>query len=183
MKVNTTKKRRGLRFITVRPAPGQPQRGLIRAGGRTFPCALGRSGISAFKREGDGATPLAAMRLLGGYVRADRSTKRHAGLPLRIIRADDGWCDAPTHAAYNRPVRLPFPASHEDLRRADRLYDHCLVMDWNITSRRRYRGSAIFLHVAKEGFQPTEGCVAVSPTVMRRLLPHLRPGTVVRVVR
>ncbi|MFP1630694.1 L,D-transpeptidase [Zhengella sp. ZM62] len=183
MKVNTTKKHSGLRFLTVRAAPGNPCRGLIRAGNRTFPCALGRSGISAFKREGDGATPLAAMKLLSGYVRADRSMQRHAGVALRAIRADDGWCDAPAHGAYNRPVRLPFPASHEAMMRADRLYDHCLVLDWNIASRRRFRGSAIFLHVAKPGFPPTEGCIAVAPGVMRLLLPHLRRGTVVRVTR
>ncbi|MAW88959.1 MAG: hypothetical protein CMJ42_20775 [Phyllobacteriaceae bacterium] len=183
MKVNTTKKHSGLRFLTVRAAPGNPCRGLIRAGNRTIPCALGRSGISAFKREGDGATPLAAMKLLSGYVRADRSMQRHAGVALRVIRADDGWCDAPAHGAYNRPVRLPFPASHETMMRADRLYDHCLVLDWNIAARRRFRGSAIFLHVAKPGFAPTEGCIAVAPGVMRLLLPHLRRGTVVRVVR
>lgn len=183
MKVNTTKKHGGLRVMAVRAAPRNPRLGLIRAGNRTFPCALGRTGISAFKREGDGATPLAAMTFLSGYVRADRSMQRHGGMALKAIRADDGWCDAPAHAAYNRPVRLPFPASHETMQRADRLYDHCLVMDWNIASRRRHRGSAIFFHVAKPGFPPTEGCIAVAPAVMRLLLPHLRRGTVVRVMR
>ena len=182
MKVNPAKKRSGIRIITVRTAPGKPQRGLLRAGGRTFPCALGRSGISAFKREGDGATPLAAMRLLSGQVRADRTMARRSGLQLKAIRPDDGWCDAPAHGAYNRPVRLPFPASHECMMRADRLYDHCLVMDWNITARRRHRGSAIFLHVAKEGFAPTQGCIAIAPSLMRRLLPHLRRGTIVRIL-
>ena len=87
MKVNTTKKHSGLRFLTVRAAPGNPCRGLIRAGNRTIPCALGRSGISAFKREGDGATPLAAMKLLSGYVRADRSMQRHAAVLAAAARA------------------------------------------------------------------------------------------------
>lgn len=183
MKVNRRKKNKGLAVIAVRAKPGNPCQGLLRAGGRTFTCALGRSGISAFKREGDGATPLAGMAVLDGYVRTDRTVLRAAGVALRPIRADDGWCDAPAHACYNKPVRLPFSASHERMKRDDRLYDHCLVLDWNIGSRRRYRGSAIFLHVARQGHPPTEGCIAVSPAVMRRLLPHLRRGTRIRVLR
>ena len=102
---------------------------------------------------------------------------------MKAIRADDGWCDAPAHACYNRPVRLPFAASHERMMREDRLYDAGLVLDWNITSRRRHKGSAIFFHIAREGFRPTEGCIAVAPAVMRRLLKVLRPGAEFRVIR
>ena len=78
---------------------------------------------------------------------------------------------------------MPFAASHERIMRDDRLYDAALVLDWNITSRRRHRGSAIFFHIAREGFLPTEGCIAVTPSVMRRLLKVVRPGTVFRVIR
>src|SRR3546814_4717158 len=72
------------------------------------------------------------------------------------------WCDQPDHASYNRLVRAPFCRSHEEMMRKDGLYDICLVLDWNITSRRRHRGSAIFFHIAREGYRPTEGCVAIS---------------------
>ena len=82
---------------------------------------------------------------------------------------------------YNRPVRLPYAASHERLRRDDRLYDICVVLDWNVRQRRRNLGSAIFLHLARPGYQPTEGCIAVSPATMRGILPLLRRGTVFRV--
>jgi L,D-peptidoglycan transpeptidase YkuD (ErfK/YbiS/YcfS/YnhG family) len=69
------------------------------------------------------------------------------------------------------------------MKRDDRLYDACLVLDWNIAPRRRGRGSAIFFHLARPGFTPTQGCVAVSRRAMARLLPHLGAGTVVKVVR
>jgi len=115
------------------------------------------------------------MHPLRIYFRPDR---RRAGigpvlLPAIPIRKDLGWCDAPLDANYNRPVRLPFSASHETMLREDRLYDVCVVLDWNIRPRRRGGGSAIFLHIAQPGMKPTEGCIAVSPRTMTRLLPLL----------
>ena len=68
------------------------------------------------------------------------------------------------------------------MRRDDHLYDYCLVLDWNIASRRRGLGSAIFFHLAREGFTPTQGCVAVTAKVMARLLPHLSTRTVLTVI-
>ena len=177
------KVRKVRQIIVVRSGPGLATQGLMSVGNSVFPCALGRSGISAFKREGDGATPLARLRVLFGSHRCDRLMAGQAAIAMKAIRADDGWCDAPAHACYNRPVRLPFAASHERMMREDRLYDAGLVLDWNITSRRRHKGSAIFFHIAREGFRPTEGCIAVAPAVMRRLLKVLRPGAEFRVIR
>lgn len=166
----STPKRAGL--LVVRRGPGARHRGLLRAGGHVFACALGRGGVRALKREGDGATPAASMRLLYGYLgrpRAGQPALRSA-LPLKPARGRDGWCDAPDDRNYNRPVRLPYRASAERMARDDRLYDVCIVLDYNLRRRGRGRGSAIFLHIAKEGFAPTEGCVAVAPRVMARLL-------------
>lgn len=166
--------------ITVRPAPRDPRRGILVADGRTFACALGRSGMRPIKREGDGATPIASMPVLDGYFRADRMTRPACPLPLQAIGPRDGWCDALSDANYNRPVTLPFPASHETMMRADRLYDICIVLDWNFRARMRGGGSAIFLHIARPGFPPTEGCVAVAPQTMRWLLPRIGRETVVK---
>lgn len=171
-----------LRALTVRRRPGKPAQGLLSAGERVIPCALGRGSISAWKREGDGATPLAGMRLLSGYFRRGRM-RPVSRLPMARIEARLGWCDAASDRNYNRPVRLPYPASHEEMKRPDRLYDAVIVLDWNIRPRRRNCGSAIFLHIAKPGFQPTEGCVAVTPAAMAWLLPRVSPRTVLRVVR
>ena len=169
--------------LVVRPHPGRPSQGIVQWAGQTFFCALGRGGVKALKREGDGATPLGTMRLLHGFFRAGRAQAMASPLPFRRIGRADGWCDAPGDRNYNRPVRLPYGASCETMTRPDRLYDCVVVLDYNIRPRRRGMGSAIFLHIAREGFAPTEGCVAVSPRTMARLLPHLSPRTVLTVLR
>jgi L,D-peptidoglycan transpeptidase YkuD (ErfK/YbiS/YcfS/YnhG family) len=168
--------------ITVRPAPGRPTRALLRIGGLTVPAAIGRSGRSSRKREGDGATPIAVMRLLYGFTRGDRLGLPPTRLPMQRIRKDMLWCDEPANANYNRLVKAPFKPSHEEMRRGDGLYDVCLVLDWNIGERRRHRGSAIFFHLIKPGYEPTAGCIAVSAGDMRRILPLLRRGTIMRVL-
>lgn len=180
---NRPRQDRSLTRLTVRARPGHPSQGLLVAGNAVFPCALGRGGISANKREGDGATPLGTMRILSGYFRADHVAARRTRLQMAPIHAELGWCEVPDDRNYNRPVRMPYRASHETMRRADRLYDYCLVLDWNIVPRRRGRGSAIFFHLAREGFTPTQGCVAVTAKVMARLLPYLSARTVLQVLR
>lgn len=175
--------RTGISTIVVRAKPGDRTKGLLHVGGLVFACALGRGGITANKREGDGGTPLASMRLLSGYYRRDHFTPGRSGLAMAPISADLGWCEVPDDRNYNRPVKIPYGASHERMKRDDRLYDACIVLDWNIRPRRRGRGSAIFFHLAREGFSPTQGCVAVTAKVMARLLPHLSSRTVLKVVR
>ncbi|GGB37974.1 hypothetical protein GCM10011316_07570 [Roseibium aquae] len=147
----------------------------------TFPCALGRSGITRFKREGDGATPAGSFPLLSVFYRADRGPHPRTRLPIDPIQSDDGWCDDPGHPRYNRLVRLPFPASHEVMWREDRLYDIVVVLGCNYAPAVKGRGSAIFFHIAREGYQPTEGCVAVAPAHMRLVLEAVRPGAVMRI--
>jgi L,D-peptidoglycan transpeptidase YkuD (ErfK/YbiS/YcfS/YnhG family) len=168
--------------ITVRSAPRNRQRAIVSFGGITIQAAIGRSGTTAFKREGDGGTPIASMRLLSGFTRGERIRLPATALPIQRIGENMLWCDEPRHPAYNRLVKAPFKPSHEEMMRSDGLYDVCLVMDWNITSRKRYGGSAIFVHLIKPGYQPTAGCVAVHPRDMKRLLPFLRKGTVVKVL-
>jgi len=182
MRVKTNGKLKKSPMVVVRGKPGDRSKALVSFGGRTEQAAIGRSGLSSRKREGDGATPIASMRLLNGYVRADRITPPVTALNLYAIQPAMLWCDEPRHAAYNRPVSAPFKPSHEKMMRDDGLYDICLVMDWNMKSRKRNGGSAIFFHLAKPGYTPTEGCVAVSLPAMRRLLRFMRRGTVVRVI-
>lgn len=165
----------------VRVSPTNRLQALVRYGPVTLRAALGGGGVTSFKREGDGGTPRAAMAVLAGFRRGGMLTPDHAGLALHRAGCRDGWCDAPGHAAYNRHVRLPFPASHETLLRDDVLYDFGFVLDWNIRSRRRGMGSAIFLHVARPGFPPTQGCIALDRRDMLRLMPFIRRGTVLRV--
>jgi L,D-peptidoglycan transpeptidase YkuD (ErfK/YbiS/YcfS/YnhG family) len=182
MRKKTSGRRPVKSVITVRPAPLDRRRALVTFDGRTEQAAIGRSGITSRKREGDGATPRGAMKFIGGYVRRDRIQLPPTPLPTQVTRKGMLWCDAASHALYNRLAKAPLAASHEELMRDDGLYDVCLVMDWNLTSRRRHAGSAIFFHLIRPGYVPTAGCVAISLASMRRLIPHLRRGTIVKVL-
>ena len=151
--------------VEVRPSIASRSQGRVSAGGAIFRCALGPAGIVSTKREGDGATPRGVFLLRRLWIRADRRARPPTGLPARVTRRDDGWCDAPGHRLYNRLVRLPFPASHETMWRDDGLYDLVVEIGFNDRNPRPGKGSAIFLHAARPGFSPTAGCVALAPAV------------------
>ncbi len=168
------------RIVVASTGPSR-QRGLLTAGGLTVPCALGRSGIKGRKREGDGATPRGAWRPVAVYYRPDRLTRPATGLPTLSLSPDDGWCDDPADRRYNRSVRLPYAGRHEHLWRTDRLYDVIVVLDYNLARPLKGAGSAIFLHLAGEGFAATAGCIAVSRGSMRRLLARMDRNTVIDV--
>ncbi|KMO42799.1 L,D-transpeptidase catalytic domain protein [Methylobacterium tarhaniae] len=172
-------KRTTLPHLRVRPNPLDRRRGTLIAGPVLIPCALGKGGQTRRKREGDGASPRGVFRLRGGFYRPDRLAMRPATpLPLRRIRPDDGWCDDPRDRRYNRPIPLPAAGvSAERLWRDDGLYDLVIDLDYNRGPIRPGRGSAIFLHVARPGFRPTEGCVALRRPDLIRLLRRLGPGT------
>ena len=148
----------------------------------TSRCAFGPAGPSVLKREGDGATPAGRWRLLQVFYRADRISRPRTALPLRALRPNDGWCDASGDRNYNRLVTLPYPARAERLWRDDALYDIVVVLDHNTRSRVRGRGSAVFLHVAKQGYAPTEACIALSPHDLRALLEVSGPGSAIRLL-
>jgi L,D-peptidoglycan transpeptidase YkuD (ErfK/YbiS/YcfS/YnhG family) len=139
--------------------------------------ALGRGGIKANKREGDGSTPRGCFRLRRLWWRADRHARPPTLLPSRRIKADDGWCEDAADRRYNRPVKIA-PLSHADrLKRADALYDFLIELDHNTRPRVAGRGSAVFIHAARQGFAPTAGCVALELGALRRLLTRLGPRT------
>jgi len=126
-------------------------------------CAVGRGGIGANKREGDGITPVGKWRMRALLFRPDRLPRAPlTGLPLRGLRPEDGWCDDPGDSLYNRPVKLPFRAHAENLWRNDGVYDLIVALGYNDDPPVPGRGSAIFLHVARPDFSPTEGCVALA---------------------
>ena len=149
--------------VTAGPAPA---RGRLALGNAGYDCALGRGGVTAQKREGDGATPQGCFPLRRVLYRADRLPRPRTVLETAAIAPADGWCDDPEHADYNRQVRLPHPGRHETLWREDGLYDVVVILGYNDDPVVKGRGSAIFLHVARPDLAPTEGCVAL-------LLPDL----------
>lgn len=155
------------------------------------PCVIGKGGArpATDKREGDGATPLGDWPVRAVLLRPGRITLAELGgrlsVPWRWIRDNDGWCDDPADSAYNRPVALPRPTSHERLAREDQAYDALVILGHNDAPPAPGLGSAIFFHqwVTGPGGAPraTEGCVAVAPESMRAILPLLRPGMTMRI--
>ncbi len=136
--------------------------GFLIGPGLKFRAACGRAGLTAHKQEGDGATPLGHLPLERVLYRADRVKPPRCAVPLEPIGPDEGWCDDPDDAAYNRMVRLPYPGRHEELWRRDSLYDIIGVLGWNTAPIIRNRGSAIFLHIATADYAPTAGCIALA---------------------
>ncbi|MGA3398027.1 MAG: L,D-transpeptidase family protein [Acetobacteraceae bacterium] len=135
-----------------------------------FRAALGRAGVGVHKLEADGATPAGVLPLRRVLYRLDRLPAPDCAVPIEPIGDADGWCDDPMHRDYNRLVRLPHEASCEELWRQDGLYDVLGVLGWNDAPVERGRGSAIFLHVARPDYGPTDGCVALALPDLLRVL-------------
>lgn len=140
--------------------------------------ALGKGGVrpAAHKHEGDGSSPMGVWPLRRVLYRPDKGPPPVTALPVAAIHSDDGWCDAPDDVNYNRPVTLPYPASAERLWRDDEVYDRVVVLGHNDEPVTPGRGSAIFLHLARPDYSPTEGCVALARADLEALLALAGPG-------
>lgn len=181
MRYGSAKRRRAADLIIVRRSALNPQRGVLKMDGRTIPVAIGRGSIRANKREGDGATPRGTFHPLRLWWRADRHIRPRTGLPIRNIRPEDGWSEDPRSRHYNKPVRLSDDSTADRLTRADHLYDFIVEIDQNTRPAIPGRGSAVFLHLARRGFGPTAGCIAMTKGSMLRLLARLTPRTRIRI--
>jgi L,D-peptidoglycan transpeptidase YkuD (ErfK/YbiS/YcfS/YnhG family) len=168
---------RPLSMIRIRARAGNSRQGWLTAGGMTIPVALGRGGILANKREGDGGTPKGTFRPRKLWWRADRHPRPRTHLAVHAIRPEDAWCEDPGNRHYNRPVRLTRDQPGDRLTRKDHLYDFIVEIDHNTTPRIAGRGSAVFLHLARENFGPTAGCVSMTKSAMLHLLRRLGPQT------
>ena len=168
---------RPLAAIRIHTVAGNQRRGWLSAGGLVVPVALGRGGIRANKREGDGATPRGTFRPRRLWWRADRHSRPRTLLPVRAIGPEDAWCEDPQSRHYNRPLRVNGAGIGDRLKREDHLYDFIIEIDHNVSPRIAGRGSAVFLHLARDNFGPTAGCVSMSKAAMRQLLRRLGPKT------
>lgn len=155
--------------------------GMLSRGGGAWRCALGRGGLVDDKREGDGATPTGSFALRRALYRADRLDPPETGLRLSALTPSDGWCDDPDDPEYNKQVRLPYPARCETLWREDGIYDVIVVMGQNDDPVITGRGSAIFIHIARPGYGPTEGCVALARADLLEIMRDFSKETRIRV--
>jgi L,D-peptidoglycan transpeptidase YkuD (ErfK/YbiS/YcfS/YnhG family) len=150
---------------------------VVLAGALTFPAALGRGGIRAGKREGDGGTPRGCFRPLRLWWRAERLPRPRTLLPVRRIGPFDAWCEDPADRRYNRPFRRSANEPGDRLMRADHLYDLFVEIDHNTRPRVAGRGSAIFIHIAREALAPTAGCIALRRRDLQILAARLSRKT------
>jgi L,D-peptidoglycan transpeptidase YkuD (ErfK/YbiS/YcfS/YnhG family) len=170
-------KRTAFHSIRVGTRPGRKSQGWLFAGPLAVPVALGRTGIKADKREGDGGTPRGRFRPLRLWWRADRMPRPRTLLPVRRIGPDEAWCEDPHDRRYNQAVRRSANEPGDRLRRADGLYDMIIEIDHNTRPRVAGRGSAVFIHVARPGFAPTAGCVALRAQDLKTLLSLINSKT------
>jgi len=162
--------------IVIRRAPGNPRQGRLALAHGVVGAALGRGGVAALKREGDGTTPFGRFPVRAVLYRADRVKRPRTLLPLRAIRSNDAWCEDPADRGYNRLVKASSRPGIDRLHRDDHLYDVILVLGFNDRPRVRGRGSAIFVHLARQDHAPTAGCIGLSRHDLFALLRELRPG-------
>lgn len=176
--------------IIVTPSKGDPTMGTLTLGDKVFPCALGKQGVTGSKVEGDHKTPEGIFPLRTVYYRYDKLAKPiYSQVPMMALLEEDGWCDDPEDVAYNKSVMLPYHTSAERLWREDDLYDVIVVLGHNDDPINEGKGSAIFLHVARNGrlesgvtsFHGTEGCIALKKQDLLDILPDLSPETTLKV--
>ena len=142
-----------------------------------FKCTLGKAGIRKKKREGDNITPKGTFKIVKIYYRSDRIKKISSKFRLIEITKNIGWCDDPKSRKYNQPIKLPTKYSHEILYRRDNIYDLILVLNYNMKPTIKNKGSAIFIHMAKENYKKTEGCVALKKVDLIFLIKEINKNT------
>jgi L,D-peptidoglycan transpeptidase YkuD (ErfK/YbiS/YcfS/YnhG family) len=157
------------------------ENGMLSWPGGSARAACGKAGVRGDKREGDHASPAGRFPLLRAFYRPDRLAPPRTGLPLAALDTRDGWVDDPADPHYNTLVTLPYAASHEELWRADGLYDLIVVIGYNTDPVVSGKGSAIFLHCASPAFSGTEGCIAIARDALLPLLGLLGPGSTITI--
>ena len=143
-------------------------------------CAIGKKGIGYKKKEGDLITPIGKFNIKYVLYRKDR-VKVFTKLKKKIIKKNMGWCDDPKSTHYNKIVKLPFNYKHEKLFKKENIYDIILVLNYNMNPVKKNKGSAIFIHVAKNNFKKTKGCVAIKKINLIKLIKKINPYTEIKI--
>ena len=147
-----------------------------------FRCALGKAGIGEKSTEGDLITPKGAYKIIKIYYRKDRIKKIASKFKIIKIKSNMGWCDDPTSKFYNQEVKLPSKFSHEKFYRKDEIYDLIVVLDYNTKPTIKNQGSAIFIHITKNKYTKTLGCVALRKTHLIKILAQVDKNAKIKIV-
>ena len=151
--------------------------GYLKYKDRKFRCALGKAGIQKKKEEGDNITPKGNYNIIKIYYRSDRLKKISSKFKLTKITKNMGWCDDPKSRKYNQLINIPTKYSHETLYRRDNIYDLILVLNYNMKPTIKNKGSAIFIHVAKNNYNKTAGCIALKKADLIYLIKKIKKNT------
>jgi L,D-peptidoglycan transpeptidase YkuD (ErfK/YbiS/YcfS/YnhG family) len=146
-----------------------------------FRCSVGKAGIKNKKKEGDNITPKGIFKLLKLYYRADRIKKIDTELKKIKIKKNMGWCDDPESRYYNKEIKIPNNFSYEKLYRNDNIYDLIIVLSYNISPTIKNKGSAIFIHIAKDKYLPTQGCIALKKIHLIKILKEIKLNTLIKI--
>ena len=143
-------------------------------------CAIGKKGIGYKRKEGDLITPKGRFKIKYILYRKDR-VKFSTKIKKKVIKKNMGWCDDPNSKQYNKLVKLPFFYRHEKLFKKESIYDIVLVLNYNMNPIKKNKGSAIFIHVAKNNFRKTEGCVAIKKQNLIKIVKKLNLNSEVKI--
>ena len=157
--------------------------GVLKYKNLKFGCALGKAGVGNKKGEGDNITPKGNYKIVTIYYRKDRVKKITSKIKLIQIKKDMGWCDDPRSESYNQLIKLPTNFRHEKLFRKENIYDLIIVLNYNMNPVIKNKGSAIFIHIAKKKFQPTEGCIAISKKNLLYLIRNISKNTKIKIIK
>ena len=146
-----------------------------------FRCALGKSGIGDKEIEGDNVTPRGIYRIVKIYYRKDRIKKITSKFKLVEITKIMGWCNDIKSKKYNQLIKLPTKYSHEKLYRKDNVYDLILVLNYNMKPTIKNKGSAIFIHVTRENYQSTQGCIALKKNNLIKLISKINKNIKIKI--
>jgi L,D-peptidoglycan transpeptidase YkuD (ErfK/YbiS/YcfS/YnhG family) len=144
-------------------------------------CSIGKRGISNKKREGDKKTPKGEFKLKYILYRKDRIINLKTSLRKITIKKNMGWCDDPKSTNYNKIINQPSKSSFEKLWRKENVYDIIIVIDYNLNPVVKNKGSAIFLHIAKRKYRPTNGCIAISKNNIKLLASKINKKTKIKI--
>ena len=137
-----------------------------------YRCAIGKNGIKRLKKEGDFCTPTGQFSLGPIYYRKDRINKLNTKLNVYPITENMIWEDNPNNKNYNK-LNLNNKKSREKLFRKDNIYDIIVVINYNNNPVVPGKGSAIFIHIARNNYFPTKGCIALNKKDLVFLISQL----------
>jgi L,D-peptidoglycan transpeptidase YkuD (ErfK/YbiS/YcfS/YnhG family) len=146
-----------------------------------FQCALGKAGVKKKEKEGDNITPKGIFKINKIYYRPDKIKNFTSVLKKIKIKRNMGWCDDPKSNFYNQQIKLPSKFSYEKLYRSDNLYDIILVLDYNTNPIIKSKGSAIFIHIAKNSYKKTKGCIALKKKHLVKLISQIKINTKIKI--